>query len=127
MEREIIFNYTVLNNYLNEQQKDPQRTDGELTMLRDNCKNHIKKEWKDSDNFVIKINDETLDISINWQIWLENIFKTLPTWYEMSKKVRLYNQVISAIQEAKNSGIYEQIFETKKKLDNLKDSIENPN
>lgn len=127
MEREIIFNYTVLNDYLNEQQKNPQRTDGELTMLRDNCKNYIKKEWKNSDNFVIKINDETLDISINWQSWLENIFKTLPTWYRMSNKVRLYSQVISAIQEAKDRGIYEQIFETKKKLNNLKDSIENPN
>lgn len=126
MEREIIFNYNALNNYLNEQQKNPDWTDWELTMFRDNCKNHLKKD-QDMSKLTISINDDTLDITINWQKGLENIFYMLPTWYEMSKKARLYRQVLSALEEAKYRGIYDLIFKTKKDLESLKESVENPN
>lgn len=126
MERDFLFNYNALDNYLNEQQKDPNWTDWELTMFRDNCRKYLKKEW-DMSNLVILINDDTGDITINWQKDLENIFQTLPTWYEMSNKARLYRQITSALEEAKSRGVYEQIFKTKKDLDTLKGSIENPN
>lgn len=126
MERDFVFNYNALDNYLNEQQKNPNRTDWELTMFRDNCKKYLKKEW-DKSNIIISINDDTEDITINWQKGLENIFQTLPTWYEMSNKSRLYRQITSALEEAKNRGIYELIFKTRKDLDTLKESIGNSN
>lgn len=109
MEREFLFNYNALDNYLNEKQKDPNWTDWELTMLRDNCKKYLIKDWNMS-NLTISINDDTLDVTINWQKGLENIFQALPTWYEMSKKARLYRQVTSALEEAKSREIFDKVF-----------------
>ena len=48
MERKFLFNYDALDSYLNEQQKNQDWTDWELTMLRDNCKKHLKKDWDKS-------------------------------------------------------------------------------
>ena len=126
---EFILNYEVLDNYINEQKNIPWRTDWELTMLRNNCKNNIKDDnWDTPNKINISINHETWDITVNWQN-VENLFDTLPT-FEMSKKNKIYRQITHALQEARERRIYEQVFEvfeTKKKLNNLKDSIENPN
>ncbi len=45
----------------------------------------------------------------------------------MSKKNKIYRQVILALDEAKDRGIYDLILKTKKKLDTLKESIKNQN
>ena len=124
---ELILNYEALNNYLNEQWNNPDYTAWELEMLRDNCQ---KKEMKDNKwnvprEFTISINHETWDVTVNWKN-VEEIFDTLWT-FEMSKKNEIYRHVILALEEAKGRGIYDLVFKTKKKLDNLKDSIENPN
>lgn len=125
MEREFLFNYDALDNYLNEQQKSPDWTNWELTMFRDNCKKYLTKTANNLKEFVISINERNWDIIINWQKNLENIFQTLPTWYEMSNKARLYRQVISALEEAKYREIFDKIFtETPKKLNDLKEEIE---
>ncbi len=124
MEREFIFNYNALDNYLNEHQKDPNRTDWELTMLRNNCKKYLDITKKDLKNFIISINDDTWDISINWQKNLQDKFDTLPTWYKMNKKSKLYRQVKFAMEEAKERWIYDQIFkEIREELDSLKETI----
>ena len=123
MEREYLFNYDALDSYLNEKQKDPDWTDWELTMLRDNCKKYLKESWKPSDKYIILINDDTWDITINWQKNLEDVFDMLPTWYEMSNKDGLYRQVILALEEARDRGIYDLIFKTKEDLKSLKESI----
>lgn len=128
MEREFIFNYDALDNYLNEQQKNPDWTDWEITMLRDNCKKYLKDSWKNSKEYTILINEDTWDITINWQKDLKDKFKMLPTWYEMSNKDKLYRQVKLSMDYAERVGIYDQIFkEIRKDLNSLKESIENPN
>ena len=124
MEREFIFNYDALDNYLNEHQKDPNRTDWELTMLRNNCKKHLKKDWDKSSEYIISVDEDTWDVSINWQNNLEDKFQMIPTWYEMSNKARLYRQIKLSMDEAEERGIFNQIFkETRKELDSLEESI----
>lgn len=110
MERKFILNYNVLDNYLTEWQKNPHRTDGQLTLLRDNCKNNLKNILLNSEECEIIINESTREIKINGQTDLEDRFYTLPTEYEMSSKDRLYRQVKMAMDEAKTRWIYERIF-----------------
>lgn len=128
MERKFLFNYDALDNYLNEQQKNPDWTDWELTMLRDNCKKHLKKNWNKSNEYTISVNEDTWDVSINWQTDLENKFQMLPTWYEMNNKARLYRQIKLSMESAERLGIFDQIFkEIRKELDSLKESITGSN
>ncbi len=110
MERKFIFNYNVLNDYISEQQKNPNRTDWELTILRDNFwKNLLDVLWNNDESIII-IDEINGDITINWQNNLEDKFYMIPTWYEISKKDHLYHQVKQSIEEAKNLWIYNQIF-----------------
>ena len=127
MERKFAFNYEALDNYINEQQKNTiGRTDGELTMLRDNCKKYLLETADNLKEFVISINEDNWDISINWQKWLEDKFRMIPTWYEMSNKSRLYRQVKLSMESAERLGIFDQIFkEVRVELDSLRDSINN--
>jgi hypothetical protein len=128
MERKFLFNYDALDNYLNEQQKNPDWTDWELTLLRDNCKKHIKKEWNKSNEYIISVNEDTWDVSINWQTNLEDKFQMLPTWYKMDNKTRLYRQIKLSMEEAEERWIYEKIFkEIREELDSLKESITESN
>jgi len=124
---ELILNYESLNNYLNEQKNIPGYAAWELEMLRDNCQRKEMKDnnWNIPKEFTISINHETWDVTINWKN-VEEIFDTLWT-FDMSKKNKIYRQVILALDEAKDRGIYDLIFKTKKKLDTLKESIKNQN
>jgi hypothetical protein len=128
MERKFLFNYDALDNYLNEQQKNQDRTDWELTMLRDNCKKHLKKDWDKSNEYIISVNEDTWDVSINWQTNLQDKFQMLPTWYKMDNKTRLYRQIKLSMEEAEVRWIYEKIFkEIREELDSLKESITESN
>ena len=128
MERKFLFNYDALDNYLNEQQKNPDWTDLELTMLRDNCKKHIKKDWNKSNEYIISINEDTWDISIDWQTNLQDKFQMLPTWYKMDNKTRLYRQIKLSMEEAEQRWIYEKVFkEVREELNSLKESITGSN
>lgn len=128
MERKFLFNYDALDNYLNEQQKNPDWTDWELTMLRDNCKKHIKKDWNKSNEYIISINEDTWDISIDWQTNLQDKFQMLPTWYKMDNKTRLYRQIKLSMEEAEQRWIYEKVFkEVREELNSLKESITGSN
>ena len=108
MERTFLFNFSVLDNYLNEHQKDSNRTDWELTMFRNNFKKYVLSEILN--DYYIKIDEDTWEISINWQTDLKDKFHMIPTWYEMSNKEKLYHQVKLAMEEAKNRWIYDKIF-----------------
>lgn len=110
MEREFLFNYEALDNYLNEQQKNPNRTNGELTVFRDNCKKYLIETSTNLKELVISINNSNWNVSINWQKWLEDKFYMLPTWYEMSNKSRLYRQVKLSMEEAERLGVFDKIF-----------------
>jgi len=110
MERKYTLNYEALNSYINKQQKNANRTDGELTMLRDNCKKYLAGTAKDLKEFYISINEDSWDITINWQKWLEDKFNMIPTWYEMSNKSRLYRQVKFSIEAAERLGVFDKIF-----------------
>ena len=107
MERTILFNCAALDNYLEERQKNPDRTDWELTMLRDNCKRYIKNE---KNEYIININELTWNVSINGQTDLQDKFYMLPTWYDIDNRTKLYRQVKQALEEAKTRWIYNQIF-----------------
>ena len=124
---ELVLNYEALNNYLNEQKNIPGYTAWELEMLRDNCQ---RKEMKDSNwdvpkEFTISINHETWDVTVNWKN-VEEIFDTLWT-FDMSKKRKIYRQIVLALKEAEDRGVYDLIFKIKKDLSSLKESVENPN
>ena len=106
----LLFDYNELDSLINEFQKDPYWTDGELTMFRDNCRKFLLDESPNRREFVIVINESTGDISINGRQDLHDIFMMLPTGYEISSKSGLYSQVKSAIQEAKDRGIYNLVF-----------------
>lgn len=110
MQRKFTFNYDALNNYLAESQKKPNRTDGELTMLRDNCKNNLKDALSNSKECIIIIDESTWDITINWENDIKDKFYMIPTWYEMSNKDKLYHQIKEAMDEAKNHWIFNQVF-----------------
>ena len=107
MERIILFNCGALDNYLEKQQTDPNRTDWELTIFRDNCKKYAKNE---KNEYIININELTWNVSINGQIDLQDKFYMLPTWFDIDNKTKLYRQVKQALEEAKNRWIYNQIF-----------------
>ena len=128
MERKFLFNYNALDDYLNEQQKSENWTDWELTMLSNNCKEYIEKNWNNSNEYIIIVNEDTWDVSINWETDLENKFKMLPTPYEMSNKTKLYRQVKRSMEEAEILWIYEKIFvEVREELDSLQESIKSTN
>jgi len=110
MERKFIFNYEALNSYIDEEQKKPDRTAGELKILRNNCKNNLSDTLSNPKKYILIINESTWDISINWQTDLKDKFYMLPTWYKISNKDSLYRQVKLAIDEAKDRWIYDQIF-----------------
>lgn len=110
MKRKFLFNYNALDNYLNEQQKNPNRTDGEITMLRNNCKENLVDTLYNSKEYIIIINESSWEVSINWQTDLQDKFDMLPTWYKMSNKDKLYRQVKLAMERTKNNWIYNQIF-----------------
>lgn len=114
MKREFIINYEKLDDFINQWQKNPNRTDWELTMFRNNLKN-IKQ---DSNKLKMMINESDWEIEINWQANLE--FRTIPTWYSINKKTKLYHQVKEAIKEAKHFWIYDKIFNEIKKQENKK-------
>ena len=128
MERKIVFNYDALDNYLKEQQKNPNRTNWELTMLRDNCRKYLIETAEDLKELIISINESTRDVTINGEIGLENKFDTLPTWYEMDRKAKLYRQIKLSMEEAEKLGIFGEIFkDTRKELDSLRKEINNSN
>ena len=108
--RKWLFNYIVLDSLINELQKEPLWTAGELKIFRDNCKRCLLDDTSNPREFVIVINESSGDININGRQDLHDIFDMLPTGYEMSNKDRLYRQVKLAMEEAKNRGIYNQIF-----------------
>lgn len=110
MERKFLLNYKALDDYLNEQQKNPDRTDGEITMLRDNCKNNLAENLLNPKEIIITINGSTWDISINWQKDLQDKFDMLPIGYKMNNKSRLYRQIRLSMESAKKLWIYDQIF-----------------
>ena len=110
MERKFLFNYDALNNYINEEQKKPNRTAWELKILRNNCKNNLSNVLSDSKEYILIINESTWEITINGQKDLKDKFYTLPTGYKMSNKDRLYRQIKFAMDEAKKRWIYDQIF-----------------
>jgi len=113
MERKFIFNYDALNKYIDEEQKKPERTAWELKILRNNCKNNLLNVLYNPEEYILIINESTWDITINWQTDLKDKFYTLPTWFEMSDKDRLYRQIKLAMEEAKIRWIYDQIFKEK--------------
>ena len=110
MERKFILNYDALDSYLKEWQKKPHWTDGQLTLLRNNCKNNILDILSNSKEFIITINETTGEITINWEKNLQEKFYMLPSCYDMNDKARLYRQIKQALEEAKNRWIYDQIF-----------------
>lgn len=110
MERKFLFDYTTLNDYLNELQKDPNHREWELSILRDNCKNNLLDALSSPKEYVLIINESTWEITINGESDLENKFYMIPTSYEMSNKSRLYRQIKFAMDEAKKRWIYDQIF-----------------
>ena len=104
MEREFIVNYGILDNFINQWQKNPNRTDWELTMFRNNLRN-IRQ---DLNELKMTINESDWKVKINWQTELK--FKTIPTWYMINEETKTYRQVKQAMDEAKASWIYDQIF-----------------
>lgn len=110
MERKFLFNYDALNNYINEEEKKPDRTAWELKILRNNCKNNLSNVLSDSKEYILIINESTWEITINGQTDLQDKFYMLPIWYKMNNKDRLYRQIKFAMDEAKNRWIYNQIF-----------------
>ena len=110
MERKFLLNYDALNDYLIEWQKDPNRTNGQLTLLRDNCKNNLTNVLSNSKEYIITIDESTWDITINWEKDLQEKFLMFSSSYWMDKKSRLYRQVKQALEEAKYRWIYNQIF-----------------
>ena len=111
MERKFIFNYKVLDNYIDRQHEvSSDRTDWELTLFRDNCKKYLSEMSDNQNEYIIMIDENTWDISINWQKGLEDKFEMMPTWYEMSNKSRLYRQVNFSMESAERLGIFDQIF-----------------
>lgn len=110
MERKIIFNYNNLNKFITEQQKDLNRTDWELTMLRNNFMKYLSSNLNKIEEYYIRINESTWDIIIDWQKDLQNKFRTLPTWYKMNNKEKLYHQIKQALEEAKYHWIYDKVF-----------------
>ena len=110
MERKFLFDYNALNNYIDKEQKEPDRTAGELKILRNNCKNNLTDNLSNPQEYTIIINESTWDITINGQADLQDKFYMLPTWYKMSNKDRLYRQIKFAMKEAKDRWIYDQVF-----------------
>ena len=117
MERIFLFNYDALDNYLNEQQKNPNRTDWEITMLRDNCRNNLLHVLINPQKYIIIINEFTWDVTINGEIGLEDKFDMLPTWYKMNNKDRLYRQVKLAMERTKNHWMYDEFFKEVKEIE----------
>ena len=110
MERKIILNYNELDNYLTEWQKNPHRTDGQLTLLRDNCRNNLADTLDKSKEYEIVINELNWEITINWEKNLEKNFYMFPDCYDRDEKLRLYHQVKQALEEAESRWIYDKIF-----------------
>lgn len=110
MEREFILNFDKLNSYIDEWQKDEDRTDWELTMLRDNCRDCFKNELDNLNQYILIVNESTRDITINGQTDLQDKFNTIPSWYEIDNKTKIYRQVKMAMDEAKTRWIYDETF-----------------
>ena len=106
-----MFNYNKLSNYLDEAQKDPHWTSGELMLFKDNCRNHVVDTLNDTENITITIDENTGDITIGGQNDdILDKFYFLPKPYPLSKKDQLYSQMKRAMEEAKFRGIYDQVF-----------------
>lgn len=110
MERKYIFNVNELNSYLDEQQKNPDWIDWELTILRNNCMNNLFEIFDSSKEYTIIINEDNWEVKINNQSNLWEKFYLMPSWFDMDKKDGLYRQVKSAMEEAENRGIFDKIF-----------------
>jgi len=108
--RKFVFNYDELDNFISEQQKDPNRTDWEITLLRNNCRNNLAEIFDNPEKLIITINESTGDVSINWHTDLYDKFDMLPTWYEMNNKSRLYRQIKRSMERAKTCWVYDKIF-----------------
>ena len=105
-----MFYLDKLSDYIDEWQKSPEWTDWQLTMFRDNCRDYFKNELDTLETCIITINDATRDITINGESNLQDKFNTIPTWYEIDNKTKLYRQVKFAMDEAKMRGIYDEVF-----------------
>ena len=110
MERKYIFNINELNNYLDEQQKNPDWVDWELTILRNNCMNNIFEILEMPKECTITINEDNWEVKINNQSNLWEKFYLMPSWFEIDKKDWVYRQVKFAMDEAKNRWIFDHIF-----------------
>ena len=93
-----------------ESQKDPNWTDWELTLLRNNCKNNLAVILSNPEEVMIIIDETNWEISINWEKNLQEKFYMFPSCYGTDKKSRLYHQVKQALEKAKNRWIYDEIF-----------------
>ncbi len=110
MERTYIFNINELDKYLDEQQKNPDWVDWELTILRNNCTNSIFEVLEGPKKCQITINEDNWEVIINKQKSLWEKFYLMPSWFDMDKKDGLYRQVKYAMEEAENRGIFDKIF-----------------
>lgn len=110
MERKYSFDYDTLNSYLNEKQKNKDWEDWELTMLRNNYKANLFNVLDNPQKCIITINEDTWKIKFDGNSEQLKNFELMPSWFEIDKETWVYRQIKYAMEEAKDSWIFEQIF-----------------
>ena len=110
MERRYSFDFNTLNSYITENQKKIDREDWELTMLRDNYKSHLFVVLDNPQKCVVTIDEDNWEIKFDGNSEQLKDFELISSWFDIDKKMWVYRQIKYAMEEAKESWIFDKIF-----------------
>ena len=99
-----LFNFTLLDTYINKHQQSSDRENGELTMFRDNCKKYVPDILWTSQLCTLSLDPDTGDVFFNWSSLPLQQFILLPG-VPINQKMWVYRQVLLAIEEAQTRGV----------------------
>lgn len=106
----IILDSSKLHTIIEEQKTKPWWVFGNLELLDKNiCYNLIDLLWSWQKNIEIMIDHSNESVTINWLSADENM-QSMPLDIEESQKQKSYRHIISAMQQAINMWVFDDIF-----------------
>ena len=110
--RTITINYKELVDCLTKMDlEDPERTRGELDLLKDNITNHLMPFVQDGILTMVLDEDNGL-IYVGGELITDDVYTLWPEAWgkDVSTSTKMYRQISYSLKSAKSYGIYEKVF-----------------
>jgi len=104
-------NMENLEQYLDKWRENEDWDEGNLSLLEENCKKNLAWVLSEKEECILTVDDEHGSVTIDNIDNIEEKFKVLPLWAKEEPKKWVYRHIKSAMKEAENDWVFEEIFE----------------